>query len=345
MIDRVYIIGAGASVPYGLPTLKTLSWDLAQSLDPPDRKILVDAIRECFGKNLKRPEDSPDFEELLNRLDQRALFYLEDSGILGPESLRRKAAELALSGLRTFIQSRCSLVATQVGPLDVLVRSLDAATLLVSFNWDVLLELALLRAGRRYCYLPSKYSGDAVVILKPHGSVNWFALLDRELLMISAGSNLGVIGDDLGHYLCHLREPLQPIDFSGCSPFVQSSLSTVPAIVPPTASKLLSVGGIPRDGFVETGHIRAMKSIWGSIANAFVEAGELVIIGYSLPGTDAASIEAFKFFAAARTATNPKRIRIIDPNPAIAERYRSILGIDTEVICSDFRQFQPSRFE
>jgi len=76
VIDRIYILGAGASVPYGLPTLKTLTWDVAQSLDVPEREIFIRAIRECFGQNLEKPEDSPDFEELLNRLDPRALFYL-----------------------------------------------------------------------------------------------------------------------------------------------------------------------------------------------------------------------------------------------------------------------------
>jgi len=272
-----------------------------------------------------------------------ALFYLEDSAITLRESLRRKAGKLALFGLRTFIQNRCRLVATKEGPLDRLVRSIDDHTLVVSFNWDVLLELALLRAGRNYCYLPSKHSRDAVVLLKPHGSINWFALLDRELLKISGGSNLGLIGGDLTHYLCYLEQPLKPVDFSACSSFVQSALSTVPAIVAPTASKLLLVGGDPRDGFVEDGHIRAMKSIWRTIVNAFTQTRDLVVIGYSLPGTDAASIEAFKFFAASRKSTNPKRIQIIDPNPSIAERYRSIIGVEAKVICSDFYQFQPSK--
>lgn len=183
-----------------------------------------------------------------------ALFYLEDSAITLRESLRRKAGKLALFGLRTFIQNRCRLVATKEGPLDRLVRSIDDHTLVVSFNWDVLLELALLRAGRNYCYLPSKHSRDAVVLLKPHGSINWFALLDRELLKISGGSNLGLIGGDLTHYLCYLEQPLKPVDFSACSSFVQSALSTVPAIVAPTASKLLLVGCDPRDGFVEDEH-------------------------------------------------------------------------------------------
>lgn len=90
-------------------------------------------------------------------------------------------------------------------------------------------------------------------------------------------------------------------------------------------------------------NIRAMKSIWRTIVNAFTQTRDLVVIGYSLPGTDAASIEAFKFFAASRKSTNPKRIQIIDPNPSIAERYRSIIGVEAKVICSDFYQFQPSK--
>jgi hypothetical protein len=81
------------------------------------------------------------------------------------------------------------------------------------------------------------------------------------------------------------------------------------------------------------------------MVSAFREARELVIIGYTPPGTDAASTEGLRLFAASRTATNPKRILIVDPNPNIADRYRSILGIDAKVICSDFRQFQPSKFK
>jgi len=344
MIDRVYIIGAGASVPYGLPTLKTLSWELAQSLSPASRSVFTTAIRDCFGTNLEKPADSPDFEELLNRLDPGALRYLEDSGIGGGDSDRRKAAELALSGLRTFFQDKCTNVGLGKGPFDVLVTALDRTALTVSFNWDILLEMALLRTGRTYCYLPSAHAQDAVVLLKPHGSINWYALLDREGLMISVrDSNLGVIGNDINNYLCYVVDPLKPVNFAACSPMVQHVLSRVPAIVPPIASKLLSVGGVPRDGFVEAGHTRAMKATWAAIVNAFSQARQVVAIGYSLPGTDAASIEAMKHFVRSGTATNPKRILLVEPNPAVQDRYQSVLGIDAKIVCSDFRDFDPSR--
>jgi hypothetical protein len=64
-VDRVYIVGAGASVPYGLPTLKTLTWDLCETLNGPERRTFIKAVYEACGVELRGPESSPDFEELL----------------------------------------------------------------------------------------------------------------------------------------------------------------------------------------------------------------------------------------------------------------------------------------
>lgn len=343
MIDRVYLIGAGASVPYKLPTLKTLTWDLSQSMSPEDRTTFSTAVYECFGKVLQNNGAIPDFEELLNRLDPRALLYLEDVGLGGLGSFRRKAAELALSGLRAFIRDACARVSEKQGPFDMLVRSLTERDLLVSFNWDVLLECALLRAGKEFAYLPSEHASGAVLILKPHGSINWFALLDREMLTVASDSNLGVIGHDLNYYMLYVKEPLSSISFGNSSSMVRHVLSRVPAIVPPIASKLLSIGGVPRDGFVEAGHARAMKATWGHFVSALDQASELVAIGYSLPGTDAASIEVLKRFGESATAQRKKRILLVEPQDAVADRYRSVLGVDTEIVCRDFNHFDPSK--
>lgn len=343
MIDRIYLIGAGASVPYGLPTLKTLTWDLNESMSPDDRASFSAGVYECFGIPLSKSGAIPDFEELLNRLDPRALLYLEDLGLSGPKSFRRKVAELALSGLRTFIRDACIRVSEKQGPFDILVRSLNEKNLLVSFNWDVLLECALLRAGREFAYLPSEHASKAVLLLKPHGSINWFALLDREMLMVAGDSNLGVVGHDLSNYMLYVKEPLSPIRFGNSSPVVQQVLSRVPAIVPPVASKLLSVGGVPRDGFVEAGHARAMKATWRHFAAALDQASELIAIGYSLPGTDAASIEVLKRFGASTNTQRSKRVLLVEPQDAVAERYRSVLRVNTEIVCRDFSNFDPGK--
>lgn len=337
-VDRIYIVGAGASLRYGLPPLKTLTWELAQTLNSEDRAVLLSAIFECFDVNLQQPNDSPDFEELLNRLDPNALRYLTGIGLDEKTGFRNNAIRLALSSLRTFIRNRCFAAADEMGPYDHLVASLDERTAIVSFNWDVLLEIALRRAGRVFRYLPTARSPVGTVLLKPHGSINWFALLDRELLYVAKDSNLAVFGDDLYYYLLYVTDPLAPIEFGRST--VEYALSKVPAIVPPSALKLLSVGGVPRDGWVEGGHARAMRDIWHTFKLMLDQASELVIIGYSLPGTDASSITLLKRYAS-DTSSKPKRVRLVEPKRAVAERYEVLLRTGVEVVCRDFGSFDP----
>ena len=337
-IERVYFVGAGASVHYGLPTLKTLAWELVQSLDPADRTILSTAIRESFGWEMTSVERSVDYEELLNRLNPDALRYLELAGVSPPESPRRRAALLALQGLHDFVLDRCRRVAHQSGPFDALVKTLDSRSVIVSFNWDVLLELAVLRAGREYSYLPLGLTRDGVLLLKPHGSINWFALLDRELLSIDKRSNLWVIGSNIGSYMCYKISPLDPVDFSRTS--VEHVLSRTPAIVPPSAIRVLDVGGLPRDGFVAHGHDLTMQATWLTVAQAIGRARQLVVIGYSLPGTDGATIELLKFFS--RQAAKSPEVLVVDPNPAVIERYRVILDVEVSQVGTYFADFDPT---
>ena len=98
MIERVYWIGAGASVPYGLPTLKQLTWQLGSSLDGEDREIFFKAVHDCFSVPLSK-EDCPVFEELLNRLNPEVLSYLEDPRF---GKSRSRAWNIALTGLGKF---------------------------------------------------------------------------------------------------------------------------------------------------------------------------------------------------------------------------------------------------
>lgn len=333
-IDRVYIVGAGASVHYGLPTLKTLAGALLESLPPPDREILQSAIRESFP-NEASADQYVDYEELLNRLNPEALAYLELAGVSPPDSPRRRAAFLALRGLHDYLLAKCKLAAQQTGPLDALVKTIDARSVIVSFNWDVLIELAVLRASRRYSYLPPGLIDNGVLLLKPHGSINWFALLDRELLMVNASSNLWVIGPRIDCYLCYKISPLDPVDFSKAS--VQTVLSRTPAIVPPSASRVLDVGGTPRDGFVSHGHDLTMQATWLTVAQAINQARQLIAIGYSLPGTDGAMIELLKFLS--RHTTKKREVLVVNTDPSVVDRYRAILDVEAKHIGTDFANF------
>ena len=85
-----------------------------------------------------------------------------------------------------------------------------------------------------------------------------------------------------------------------------------------------------------------MATIWSAFKTMLDQASELVVIGYSLPGTDAASIEMLKHFAAAATPTNVKRVLLVEPNTAVKERYSTLLGLDAKIVCGGFGEFDPN---
>ena len=138
--------------------------------------------------------------------------------------------------------------------------------------------------------------------------------------------------------MCYKISPLDPVDFTKTS--VEYVLSRTPAIVPPSATRVLDVGGMPRDGFVAHGHDLTMQATWMTVAQAIGRARQLVVIGYSLPGTDGATIELLKFFS--RQAAKRREVLVVDPNPAVIERYRVILDVEVAHVGDDFADFDPT---
>jgi len=225
------------------------------------------------------------------------------------------------------------------GPYDRLVRSLTEHDAIVSFNWDILLELAFRRQGRQFSYWDAP---SDTVLLKPHGSISWFALLDREMLSIDLSTNWGVFANHLEYYMLYLKDPLGSRDLGRSNVMVQAALSPVPAIIPPTASKLLSVGGEPRDGFVDSGHWRMMNRLWAVFTEFIRNAQEIIVVGYSLPGTDAASIAVLRQFVRDASEQRSKRLMIVDRSPAVLDRYRRLVHPGAALISDNFSNFDPA---
>jgi hypothetical protein len=218
-----------------------------------------------------------------------------------------------------------------------LVLSLTKDDAVVSFNWDVLLEVAFKRHGRSFCYWDN--TGGTTVVLKPHGSINWYALLDREMLSVDTGGNWAVFGNHLTYYMLFLRDPLGSRDLGKST--VDHALASVPAIVPPMASKTLAVGGLASDGFVSSGHERAMVRIWKVFDEFVRHATEIVVIGYSLPGTDGASIALLKNFAPDSALHSTKRLMIVDRDPEVLKRYQRLVHPKAIRVSPDFEKFDP----
>ena len=335
-------MGAGASCAQGLPPMNSLTWELCEFLPEDDRKVLEQVIFEVFGIRRECGDASPNFEAFLNCLDPRSFTYIADCGINLSQAGRTQAIDIALLGLREYIRKKCISVQDNLWAYDRFVANLEPNATIVSFNWDVLLEMSLLRARKPFSYLPINNANDHILLLKPHGSINWFALLDREALIIDTTSNIDVIGSDLRYYLLYLKDPLGPVEMGPSSQFLKNVISTMPAIVPPSSSKLLDVDGIARDGFVQQGHQDALCKIWKLFYEGVMTAEEIVVGGYSLPGTDAASIEVLKAFF---NHSRQQRVFIIDKNREITARYCNMVHPDARYVGEDFGTYEWTTFE
>jgi NAD-dependent SIR2 family protein deacetylase len=169
----------------------------------------------------------------------------------------------------------------------------------ITMNYDCLLDDALLKIGvmpdyalPNACY-PREVAREARIhLLKLHGSVNWLHCTNgscRKPLQVWPGG------------------PAERLDYGG-RPCRSCSSRVEPVIVPPTWAK--------------GGRMDIFAPIWSQALQALEEAGQIFIIGYSMPDTDA----FFKYMLASALKTNRMidRIVVVNTNREVLERYAQL---------------------
>ncbi len=194
MTDKKYraiILGAGFSKPAGLPLGDELwgeilagsknLWGRASMLND-DLDAYIEYRKDCDGINLTR--ETVNFEEFLGYLDIE--HYL---GLRGKNTWSRDGNEGQVV-VRTLIGK---ILAQRMPTIDKIpelylefARRLKPGDYVLTFNYDILLERSLDAIGKAYRLFPnrfksvSRYSGivdsskEEIVILKFHGSIDWF---------------------------------------------------------------------------------------------------------------------------------------------------------------------------
>lgn len=194
MIDkknRIIILGAGFSKPAGL-LLGNELWGeiLAQSKNlygrasmlNDDLDAFVEYKKDCDGINLTR--ETLNFEEFLGYLDIE--HYL---GLRGKDtwSIDGNEGQLVVKTLIGKVLAKRMSTIDKIPELYLeFARRLKPGDYILTFNYDILLERSLDAIGKAYRLFPtrfksvSRYSGivdsskEEIVILKFHGSIDWF---------------------------------------------------------------------------------------------------------------------------------------------------------------------------
>jgi len=207
----------------------------------------------------------------------------------------------------------------------------------ISFNWDILLEEDMYsggtwdyRSGYGFDpvgiidkndfikkYLPKKEKNSRTVVLKPHGSINWYRNKSDDDLSgrIYLGIPLTREGCWKGGTVPGTGQ-LNFVEFSKNSEGENEQLETL--MVPPGKKR------------------KKFKPIWQKIKILLENADEIIAVGFSFNRFEPHVIEEFNGIELKETAS----IKIINPEKDIVSKYRNIFKIKNVIkVCDYFSEY------
>ncbi|QAT17797.1 hypothetical protein BU251_08725 [Candidatus Velamenicoccus archaeovorus] len=325
-MKRIFMLGAGFSVPAGLPAISNLFAELRRFYceDLRDRNLpclqefekeyaVVDAMLYPSG------EPETNFEKFISLLDAG----LKEGILVEQYSFVRKGWLLILAfylNEKVENKQRTDFYNSFVARLN------PAQDLIFTFNWDCLLESVLDELGIGWQYRNTQgYSGRELTIYKLHGSVNWFFFPPH--LRPRGDFYKQMQNDDISKgriYYCALRGLRDTIE--------QFELQTnaIPFIVPPTYFKVFE----------------GIHDLWSKAFEELKKADEINIIGYSFPELDFFAELTIRMGISSNRTTHleegqyirPIKVKVFDQSQQVAD------NIGKKVSCRGLT-FEPKQMD
>lgn len=303
---RAFVLGSGFSAMMGLSTLSGLFAAIMADIRRPeegDRDVILSSIATLYPHF--RPDVSPPhyppFEEFLGLVEVTTELEFLNPGHWRDIRLR------SLRLLTDYIATR-GQAGEEHPVLCSFVERLQPGDVVITFNWDNLIERTLYRQEKDFSFVADP---RRVTLLKLHGSINW---LEPPA--------------DTAHVHPELVESLADgifctKDYRYHDAWV--GLNQPPLILPPTAWKRI-------------GESPFLRSLWSMAVRALVRAEHLSFIGYSIPRDDLQARMLLttgwgaRRIAAAVDGQPALEYTLLDPDPEVCGRYVSLLGSAVQYI-------------
>ena len=201
------------------------------------------------------------------------------------------------------------------------VKQLKNTDVIITFNWDILLERAIQAIGKTYSYIGNGNRETDINIYKLHGSINW--RLDKHFLgkQCLNWKPLGFKTNMIKNEVYYSDELLYKNAWEKFSLFTEVE----PFIILP--------------GFGKGFDVRFLSPLWYKPEYAFAFATEVYIIGCSLAADDFFIRSFFidNLMALGKNKKELHKILIIDPDKSVREKYLPICNMEiTEFINEKF---------
>jgi len=287
---ETYVFGAGASAPYGAPTMgEFLSVAFSGwTLIPPDQtdfeedlKIVAGAIDGQYGTNVLAAQQGGDHfsaaaEVALSKINVEELLALADEN--RTPDIRQALERVIFKTIERNIHDSGSGEYYKLLMSEILKSGQEAC--LITFNYDLLLDRALTDAAPRHAtstwsYAVSFHAGvedfpsysdsadPTISLLKLHGSLNW-------------GQCQKCTSLRLWYY--NRYDNIFRTTLPNCKNCSEVSTGFEPVLVAPTPAKRFP---------------SALKRAWDTAANCLQKTEKLTVVGYSFPAFDRESRRLF----------------------------------------------------
>lgn len=314
----VYVIGAGLSAGLNFPTIHNLLPKMWPRLKKANlSKELSKVIRFHHPNfNSTKRETYPNIEQLLSEMQANAELFDSSRPAIGnftSKHLEERQDRLFFELANWFHELHERALNKPPSWLLELVKKMKAEqAIIISFNWDLVLDQLLFGDELSRSSYGIDDSGPAPVLVKPHGSLNWYEQRSGRYLKPTKKFRLVGQGSSKVWAFKPYRAPRS------------ERRRYMPLIVPPVYMK-----DFQGDLF---------RHLWQTTVSVLSTASEVKFLGYSLPAADfhARFILRCGFYnqEAGRLLTNGDRaaptgrakVTVVDPEPSAFKRIEDMIG-------------------
>jgi hypothetical protein len=191
-MSSLFIIGAGFSKPANFPLGNELFSELIElaklrrlyaNVLKPDIEIYLQYLSDTRGHTIS--ENEINFEDFISYLDIEHFLWLQGSDTMTDQGNQSQLVIRNLIALALYLKAE-SITDAELDLYRKFARNLAPGDLIISFNYDTLLETVFEETDVPYRLFPTrlvnagkfggevKYPEEEVVLLKVHGSIDWF---------------------------------------------------------------------------------------------------------------------------------------------------------------------------
>ena len=319
--DAVYVVGAGFSAGLGYPLTKSLlieAWDRLPKDSVSQLQRVIEFHHPAF--NAKRTTSFPDVEQLLTEIDVNLKMFDASRPAAGRFTKAQliESREILLFTIASWFH-KIYEDAEQTPWLSLAIERLQLENAaIISFNWDLILDQLLFSGeldSRNYGL--SNRLPDTPILLKPHGSLNWYE--GTQLEHVPELKRVEIFSDEDKSKCVHAF--LRPREIKS-----KSGRRYTPLIIPPTYLK----------DFTPT----IFQKLWQNCTEVLSTPKKIVFLGYSLPAADLHAQFIFRCGfhnqingrlrsdGNRHDPTGAAKIVIVNPDQDAARRIESVAGPD-----------------